>query len=173
MTSEPVDPPAGGSPDLVDRIHQEWASAYPQYDVSPIAVFGRIQRIATMASHRLERNLETHGITRSEFDVLGAVVRADEPLRAGDVVSTTMLSGASVTKLSESLARRGLIERRKSDRDGRVVLLAPTDKGKRLVDQELPRRLADDERALAALSSADRAALVALLRKVSAGTSEP
>lgn len=153
--------------DVVDRIQDEWAASYPHLDARPIGILGRIQRIAAVSSHQLDRNLERHGITRSEFDILGALARAEYPLRASDVVSTTMLSGASITKLTESLSRRGLLERRKSERDGRVVLLAITDAGRGLVDDELPRRLADDERVLAALTPADRDSLVALLRKIS------
>ncbi|MYR06529.1 MarR family transcriptional regulator [Gordonia sp. SID5947] len=164
--------PAGGrpadAPDLVDRIQQEWAQAYPELDVRPVGILGRIQHIATAGSHRLDRHLEPHGITRSEYDVLGALARSDRPLRASEVVSTTMLSGASITKITESLSRRGLLERRKSERDGRVVLLTLTDQGRALVEAELPRRLADDERALAGLTSDERESLVTLLRKISA-----
>ncbi|MFW0795740.1 MarR family transcriptional regulator [Gordonia sp. CPCC 205515] len=159
-------------PDIVDRIQQEWAQAYPQLDAQPIGVLGRIQRIATVASQRLDRNLEVHGVTRSEFDVLGALARADRPLRASEVVSTTMLSGASITKLTEGLSRRGLLERRKSERDGRVVLLAVTDEGRALVDAEIPRRLADDERILADLAPDERELLASLLRRISVSMGE-
>ncbi|WP_419221980.1 MarR family winged helix-turn-helix transcriptional regulator [Gordonia sp. CPCC 206044] len=155
------------TPDLVDRIQQEWAQAYPELDVAPIGVLGRIQNIAAVSSGRLDRNLEAHGIGRSEYDVLGALARVDRPLRASDVVSTTLLSGASITKISDSLSRRGLLVRRKSERDGRVVLLEITDEGRRVVDAELPRRLADDEQALSRLTPVERETLAALLRKVS------
>lgn len=157
---------AGRPSDLVDRAVGEWARTYPDEDVSPIEVLGRVQRIASVTSARLDRSLEMHGISRSEFDVLGALVRSTRPLRASELASTTMLSGASVTKISDNLSRRGLIERRRSARDGRVVLLAATDDGHRLVDGELPRRLADDRSVLAALSVDERIALARLLRKV-------
>lgn len=158
---------SGSGHDVVDRIEAEWTAAYPDLDTRPIAILGRIQRIATVTNHRLERTLEVHGIGRSEFDVLGALARATRPLRASEVVSTTMLSGASVTKITENLARRGLLERRRSDRDGRVVLLTLTGNGRRLVDTELPRRLADDRAVLAALTDDERIQLAALLRRVS------
>lgn len=155
-------------PDLVDRIQAEWAKAYPEFDMRPIGILGRIQHIATASSHHLDRQLEPHGVSRSEYDVLGALTRSPRPLRASEVVSTTMLSGASITKITENLARRGLLVRRKSERDGRVVLLEPTDAGRALVDAELPRRLADDEVALSGLTAHERESLTVLLRKVSA-----
>ena len=78
-----------------------------------------------------------------------------------------MLSGASITKISETLSRRGLLERRRSERDGRVVLLELTAEGRALVDAELPNRLADDADVLAPLSADERGQLVDLLRRIS------
>lgn len=154
--------------DTVDRIRSEWAAAYPHLDTAPIDILGRIQRIASICSQRLDSNLERHGVTRSEFAVLGALARVDRPLRASEVVSTTLLSGASVTKIADSLAGRGLLERQKSERDGRVVLLALTDAGRAVVDTEMPRRLADDEAMIAGLTEAERATLAGLLRRICA-----
>ena len=165
-------PDARASRDLVDRIEAEWARSYPHLDIEPIGILGRIQRIATVSNHRLDRKLEAHGIGRSEFDVLGALARSDRPLRASEVVSTTMLSGASITKISEALSRRGLLARRKSERDGRVVLLELTEEGRALVDAELPNRLADDADVLSPLSADERAQLVDLLRRISADLAE-
>ena len=153
--------------DLVDRIQREWAVAYPDLDTSPIAALGRMTLIASVAAHRLDASLERHAVSRSEFDVLGALARSSRPLRASEVVSTTMLSGASITKLTEALAKRGLLRRSRSARDGRVVLLEITDDGRAVVDAELPRRLDDDAKVLAVLDDSERATLTALLRKVS------
>lgn len=87
-------------------------------------------------------------------------------MRASEVVSTTMLSGASITKIADSLLRRGLLVRQKSERDGRVVLLALTQAGRAVVDDEMPKRLADDDEVIAALSAAERDTLAQLLRKI-------
>ncbi|ORM30146.1 MarR family winged helix-turn-helix transcriptional regulator [Williamsia sp. 1135] len=153
--------------DIVERIGREWAEAYPDLDTTPVEVLGRINRIASALTHSLDRDLEAHSIGRSEFDVLGALARAQRPLRASEVVSTTMLSGASITKLTERLSEIGLVRRRRSDRDGRVVLLELTEAGRDLVDTQFPRRLARDTKILESLSPQERVALITLLRKVS------
>lgn len=158
--------------DTVDRVRREWAQSRPHLDTSPIDVLGRVQRIASLCNHRLDVNLEPHGVTRSEFSVLSALARAGRPLRASEVVSTTMLSGASITKIAENLVRRGLLVRQKSERDGRVVLLALTDDGLAVVDDEMPRRLADDAQLIAGLTPPERDALAGLLRKVCAALEE-
>ena len=166
--------PAETSPvtDTVDRIRREWAQTSPHLNTAPIEVLGRVQRIASICNQRLDLNLEQHGITRSEFSVLSALARVGRPLRASEVVSTTKLSGASITKVAESLVRRGLLVREKAERDGRVVLLALTDAGRAVVDVEMPRRLADDEELIAGLTPAEQDSLAALLRKMCASLGE-
>ncbi|WP_197381714.1 MarR family winged helix-turn-helix transcriptional regulator [Mycolicibacterium mengxianglii] len=158
--------------DTVDLIRREWAQTCPDLDTAPIEVLGRVQRIASLCNHRLDLNLEQHGITRSEFNVLSALARVGRPLRASEVVSTTMLSGASITKIADSLVQRDLVVRQKSERDGRVVLLALTDHGRSVVEDQMPRRLADDEEVIAVLSPAERETLAGLLRKVCAALGE-
>ncbi|AKS34238.1 MarR family winged helix-turn-helix transcriptional regulator [Mycolicibacterium goodii] len=154
--------------DTVDRVRDEWARTYPDLDTSPIEVLGRVQRIASICNHRLDLDLARHGVNRSEFSVLSALARAGRPLRVSEVVSTTMLSGASITKITDSLVSRKLVVRQKSERDGRVVLLAPTDAGRAVVDDEMPRRIAGDAQLIAGLTNAERDALAGLLRKVCA-----
>jgi DNA-binding MarR family transcriptional regulator len=158
--------------DIVERIRQEWAQTYPDLDTEPVEVIGRINRISSVLAHQLDRDLDAHAITRSEFDILGALARSDRPLRASEVVSTTMLSGASITKLTERLADLKLLRRRKSERDGRVVLLELTDAGRDLVNTQFPRRLARDANVLAGLDADERSTLVRLLRKLSQSVTE-
>jgi DNA-binding MarR family transcriptional regulator len=158
--------------DIVERIRQQWAQTYPDLDTEPVEVIGHINRISSVLAHQLDRDLDAHAITRSEFDILGALARSDRPLRASEVVSTTMLSGASITKLTERLADLTLLRRRKSDRDGRVVLLELTDAGRDLVDTHFPRRLARDANVLAGLDADERTTLIRLLRKLSRSVNE-
>lgn len=158
--------------DTVDQIRREWADSHPELDTAPIEILGRVARIASVSNHRLDTNLERHGVNRSEFNVLSALARAGRPLRASEVVSTTMLSGASITKIADSLVRRDLLMRQRSEHDGRVVLLALTDAGRVVVDTQMPRRLADDEQMIAGLSQAERETLAALLRKICSALGE-
>lgn len=152
--------------DTVDRVRREWAQARPDLDTAPIDVLGRVERIASVCNHRLDVDLERHGVTRSEFSVLSALARADRPLRASEVVSTTMLSGASITKIADALVRRELLVRERSARDGRVVLLALTDAGLAVVDDAMPRRLDNDQRLMSGLTTAEQQTLARLLRKL-------
>jgi DNA-binding MarR family transcriptional regulator len=160
MTSEPA------QPDYVDRVRLAWEGHYPELDLRPIDVIGRITRISSLALTHLDRELESSGISRIEFEVLSALARSAHPLRASEVTSVTGISGASTTKHTERLVKLGLVERRRLERDGRVVLLELTDAGRALVETEFPRRLAREQDMLDGLTEDDVAALTGLLRRI-------
>lgn len=155
---------AGG--DVVDQIRREWAGTFPGVDTSPIEVLARIGRISAKANHLLDGTLAPLGVSRAEFDVLSALRRAGRPLRASEVTSVTLLSGASTTKISERLVKDGLIERLRFERDGRVVLLQLTDAGAALVDRVFPIRLERDRELLDGLGPEELKTLADLLRTV-------
>ncbi|MEO9328115.1 MarR family winged helix-turn-helix transcriptional regulator [Gordonia aurantiaca] len=152
--------------DFVDKVRGEWATRYPDLDLRPVDAIGRIVRIGSLALSRLEHDLAPLGITRTEFDVLGALARSDIPLRASEVTSVTGISGASTTKNVERLVSMGLVERRRLERDGRVVLLSLTEKGRTLVDEQFPRRIAAERQMLDGLDDDEIATLTDLLRRV-------
>ncbi|WP_338889544.1 MarR family winged helix-turn-helix transcriptional regulator [Rhodococcus sovatensis] len=152
--------------DFVDNVRREWAEVFPDVDTSPIEVLARIARIASRANNLLEVALAPVGVSRAEFDVLSALRRADRPLRASEVTSVTLMSGASTTKISERLVGVGLLQRSKSARDARVVLLELTDAGRELVDGLFPVRLSKDRELLGGLSDDELETLAGLLRRV-------
>lgn len=154
--------------DFVDHVRRQWSDRYPDVDAEPIEVLGRITRIGALALHQLDHALAGSGVTRVEFEILCALARNNRPLRASEVASATMTSGASTTKYTDRLVRVGLLERLPFERDGRVVLLRLTDAGRAVVDREFPARVDRDRRLLTGLSRDERATLAGLLRRVSA-----
>lgn len=152
--------------DFIDRIRAAWAAEMPTMDTSPVDVWGRLNRASVLATAQIERLLTDSGVTRSEFDVLCALARTGRPLRASEVTAETMLSGAATTKLTTRLESAGLLRRERSDRDGRAVQLSLTDAGRALVEREMPRALAHDERLLDGLSAAERQTLAELLARL-------
>jgi len=154
--------------DFITRTRAKWQAAMPQLDTSPMELLGRINRISAQSVTQLERVLEPSGVSRSEFDVLCALARGGRPLRASEVTSSTMLSGAATTKLTARLESAGLIERNRLERDARVVLLSLTDDGRELVETQLPVCLDQDRHLLDGVDDADQETLARILRTVSA-----
>ncbi|WP_200175607.1 MarR family winged helix-turn-helix transcriptional regulator [Tomitella cavernea] len=154
--------------DLVDRIVDEWDSAFPDVGLAPVEVIVRIARISTLSLRALEHELARTAVSRGEYEVLGALVRNDHPLRPGEVTTTTMVSPAATTKYVDALVRKGLVERGTWEQDKRVVLLRITDAGRELVRKVFPARVERDRRLLAGLDDDERAVLLGLLRRVTA-----
>jgi MarR family transcriptional regulator, negative regulator of the multidrug operon emrRAB len=76
------------------------------------------------------------------------------------------LSHPGVVRLADRLERRGLVERRRSDRDGRAVALQLTRAGRRAADEALAARADAIGTALGALQPDERAALTGMLERM-------
>lgn len=158
--------PSPSEPDHVERTRQDWASRYPDLDVRPVDIIGRIVRISALALERFERDLDPCGVGRTEFDVLSTLARSDRPRRASEVTTMTGMSGASITKHADRLVKMGLLNRERLERDGRVVLLSPTDAGRELVDEQVPRRIESEQQMLDGLDDDELDVLIGLLRRI-------
>jgi DNA-binding MarR family transcriptional regulator len=164
---DPMALPEPAGDDFITRLRRSWQRTLPQLDTTPVELLGRINRISTLSIQQLDRVLASSGVTRSEFDVLCALARSDQPLRASEVTAQTMLSGAATTKLTARLESIGLIQRERLERDGRVVLLRLTAAGRDLVESEFPRCVDHDRELLAGLDDDEQAVLATLLRRIS------
>ncbi len=65
--------------DHVARVLAEWSRERPDLDSSPVAVIGRLHRLANALTQELTRVYREHGLAEGEFDVLAALRRAGEP----------------------------------------------------------------------------------------------
>jgi MarR family transcriptional regulator, negative regulator of the multidrug operon emrRAB len=76
------------------------------------------------------------------------------------------LSHPGVVRLADRLEARGLVERRRSDRDGRAVALELTPAGRRAGDEALAARAGALDAALGALDASERRALEGMLERM-------
>ncbi|MEV6851189.1 MarR family transcriptional regulator [Actinoplanes sp. NPDC051411] len=153
--------------DGVDRIVGQWAHERPDLDTGPMAIFGRIFRLARLAGDRAEKAYATFGIGRPEFDVLATLRRAGEPyqLSPGALAASMMLSTGGTTARLDRLEKAGMVERSPSPSDRRGVLVRLTPHGFDVVDQAVSAGLAEQERLLAHLPAEKRRQLDDLLRE--------
>lgn len=92
-------------------------------------------RAVTAAVRRL-RGRETHRpgeLSHAQYGLLFSLAREGE-MPAGELALAADLSPASVTQMLDGLEAAGLVQRTRSERDKRVVLIALTEHGKGLVD---------------------------------------
>lgn len=91
----------------------------------------QIIRATTLHSKHLAK---TAGLTAPQLIILKTIREHDE-LSISRVAELVSLSQATVTTIVKRLEARGLLQRRRSERDRRVVKLALTASGKEISDQ--------------------------------------
>jgi DNA-binding MarR family transcriptional regulator len=154
--------------DAVDRIVHEWNRERPQLDVSVTHVLQRISRIYLLQSASFATVFERYGMTFGEFEVLAALLRSGPPYEMSptQLVGAVVLSSGAMTNRIDRVEALGLVERRPDPGDRRGTLVALTAEGRNTVDAAVVAHLANEERLLIALSSAERGTLARLLRKL-------
>jgi DNA-binding MarR family transcriptional regulator len=154
--------------DAVDRITAQWARERPDLDVAPMAVIGRISRLADLLDQRLRPVFAEVGLGNGDFDVLATLRRAGEPFRLTptELSASAMVTSGAVTKRVDRLEREGLVERTVNAVDARGRVIALTPKGRAVVERVHPRHLANEDGLLEALDESERTQLAGLLRKL-------
>jgi DNA-binding MarR family transcriptional regulator len=108
---------------------------------------------------------DAHGLTFSQYRLVGALGRADE-LSAGELAAAADLSPASATQMLDQLVEAGLVERTRSERDRRLVLNRLTPEGRRLHDEKHAYATAKWDEALADLDEVELRHGVDVLERV-------
>lgn len=114
---------------------------------------------------RAQADVARHGLTIAEFGVMEALHHKG-PLLLSELKAKILVSNAGVTYLVDRLEERGLVERRRCDRDRRAYYAHLTPEGTEFLARIFPEHAAAIEEAFSALDAAERAAVTALLRKV-------
>lgn len=154
--------------DSVDVILSQWARERPDLDRRPMAVVGRVSRLASLLGARLAEVFETFGLTGADFDVLATLRRSGEPYRLNptDLCQSMMVSSGGMTKRLDRLEGQGLLRRDPDPDDRRATLVTLTARGRTLVDEVVVAHVQNEASLLEPLTHADRAELVKLLRKL-------
>ncbi|MFE7644837.1 MarR family winged helix-turn-helix transcriptional regulator [Streptomyces phaeoluteigriseus] len=149
--------------DTVASVVRQWQAVRPELDTGPMEIIGRVNRCAALLQQAEDAPLRRAGLSRAEFDLLGALRRTGHELTPGELARETFSSGAAVTKRVKQLTERGLVERRGDTRDRRVAHLRLSEAGRALVDGIMPEQLAYESAVLAALDADRQDELAGLL----------
>jgi len=105
------------------------------------------------------------GLRRVEFTIL-ALVQANPGVSARSLARALAVTPPNIAIWIDKLESRGLVERERSDRDGRVQHIRLSRAGAAQVQQCTQRLLEGEQAALSTLSAAERAMLIELLHKL-------
>lgn len=90
----------------------------------------------------------------------------ERPMSIGDLARELALEHSTVTRQIESMRKKGLVDRRSDPRDGRIVVIQPTEEGTRLCASMKETRRERVAALLNAWTDTDRDALADLLTRL-------
>ena len=128
----------GAVPDALDPIaeaHRQWSARWPEY-ADRMAAVTSVMRAQQLLLGKVEAALKPYGLTFAAFEALRLLAFSRTgTLPMGKVGTRLMVHPASVTNVVGRLEQRGLVERRPSPDDRRVVLAAITEAGRELAEE--------------------------------------
>lgn len=151
--------------DLIDTIVSDWENIGSTLNTDGTQVVGRIVRLSTLISRRVEENLSKYELTAGEFDVLAALLRADKhSLAPFELQDLMLVSSGGLSNRMKRLEKYGWISRAQAKEDGRGVAVKLTSKGKELIEEASISHLALENELIASMNTADAESLQHLLR---------
>jgi DNA-binding MarR family transcriptional regulator len=119
--------------DPIAEAHRQWSERWPE-QADHMAAVTSVMRVQQLLLSRIEDTLKPYGLTFAAYEALRLLAfsrRGSLPM--GKMGERLMVHPASVTNAISRLEQRGLVERRLSPDDRRVVLATITPDGQSLV----------------------------------------
>lgn len=149
---------------LIDMHRNNW----PEADTPAHTLVLLLSGIRELNSSYVTQTLVRHGLTPSEFDVLGALRRSPPPHEQTptEILRCTVFTSGGLTKILHHLEERGLVIRVVDEHDRRSKWVRLTDAGRELEEQAMACVLGDIQWMMDGLSAAEFDQLLALLSKM-------
>lgn len=144
--------------DAIDRVVMQWVKEKPELDTEPMAIMGRLMRIAKHMETQVAELHKRHGLKMGEFDVLATLRRSGEPYRLtpSELIVSMMLTSGAMTNRLDKLETKGLIARKHSKEDRRSVTVELTAAGFALIDTLIEEHLNVQHHLMGELSREER-----------------
>jgi len=113
------------------EIGEYWKKEYPDRDFARVRPLVRLSRLSLLLPAFQKHALKPHGLTPTDYSILGALRRAGSPrqLEPGDLYNTLGCTPGGLTKMVDRLEKRGLVQRLTDLDDGRRARIRLTPKG--------------------------------------------
>ena len=170
--AEPVDggPPGSGETAVVPRHvdRAAFAREFPSGDATSTECAQNLIHTADLFRVADMRALRHHGLSIPARILLATLDGAEQPLSHSAIAERLFVTGASVTSLVATLARKGLVRRVPDTSDRRVMLVELTDAAQPVIDAYLAEVTTLHAHEFAVLDDEERETFVRLLAKVAA-----
>lgn len=128
-----------------------------------LKLYVTLSRAAESLHAHAKADIESHGLTFTEFAILEALYHKGRML-LGEVQKKILVSSGGITFLIDKLEKRGLVRRALCESDRRARYAELTDEGQALMARIFPSHAEAIRRAMSGLGLADQRAATALLK---------
>jgi len=132
----------------------------------------KLARAAQALANRTMAGVVSAGVSPSQFGVLDALYHLG-PLTLGDIAKKHLKSPNNITSVVDTMERSGLVERRRCDKDRRVIYLDITPKGKDIFLKLWPAHVQRVLEATKSLSAKEQKELAELCKKLGSSLPDP
>ncbi|ARP40877.1 MarR family winged helix-turn-helix transcriptional regulator [Vibrio syngnathi] len=152
--------------DAIDRVVEQWAKEKPELETEPMAMMGRIMRIAKYMETQVAELHKNYDMKLGEFDVLATLRRSGKPyqLTPSELIGSMMLTSGAMTNRLDKLEAKGLISREHSKEDRRSVSVQLTKDGLILIDQMMTEHVEMQKKLVKSLSASQKKSTNQLLK---------
>lgn len=144
-------PPPARHDDRVANTLQRWRDLHPDLDLTTMAVWASIARLAHLADHWTARNAAEYGLRQGEADVLVALYRSGGGLRHRELRRAMLIGSGTLSPRIDRLEGLGFVRRRPDETDRRGNVVELTDEGRQTVPALVRSLLSIESDILAAL----------------------
>ncbi|MFI3275646.1 MarR family winged helix-turn-helix transcriptional regulator [Vibrio sp.] len=144
--------------DAIDRVVEQWAKEKPELETEPMAMMGRIMRIAKYMETQVADLHKKYDMKLGEFDVLATLRRSGKPYRLtpSELIGSMMLTSGAMTNRLDKLEAKGLINREHSKEDRRSVSVKLTKDGLVLIDEMMTEHVEMQKKLVKSLSASQK-----------------
>ena len=144
--------------DAIDRVVEQWAKEKPELETEPMAMMGRIMRIAKYMETQVADLHKKYDMKLGEFDVLATLRRSGKPYRLtpSELIGSMMLTSGAMTNRLDKLEAKGLISREHSKEDRRSVSFKLTKDGLVLIDEMMTEHVEMQKKLVKSLSASQK-----------------
>ena len=119
--------------------------------------------IKTIDSHVMT-DIREKGLTSAQFSVL-EILYSKGRLKICQLIEKVLSSSGNMTVVIRNMEKKGWIEKKTDENDKRAFFIELTEKGKRIIEELLPRHIKSVERIFNILTEEDKRNLIEILRK--------
>jgi len=148
------------------RIDPDFEKLYP--DASPTATEAAMNlvRTADLLVKRINDLVQPFGLSPSSALALSIIADGEVPLPPNEIAERLIISRATITGLLDSLERRGYVRRMPHSSDRRMLLIEPTESGRKAAHEFRLVVHRHQKEWLAALTESEQGQLVDTLHRL-------